>query len=103
MSWVVHALCAQTDPEIFFPDMGGPLTAAKAVCAQCPVRSECLEDAVSTGDVDYGVRGGLSPANRRKLMRQREARPCFDCRTIIPKGSTEIRCEACRERVLLGN
>lgn len=62
--WIDRALCAQTDPEIFYPDKGGTTRPAKAVCARCEVRAECLQEALDTGD-EHGIRGGLSPRERR--------------------------------------
>lgn len=57
------ALCAQVDPEIFFPETGQPSRPAREVCAACPVRTPCLE---VFGDlVQYGVVGGLSVRERR--------------------------------------
>ena len=42
MSWQDSALCAQTDPEAFFPEKGGSTREAKKVCRSCDVRTECL-------------------------------------------------------------
>ncbi len=69
--WVNRALCKDVDPELFFPvGTTGPaasqIEAAKAVCASCPVRTECLEWALSTAQ-DAGVWGGLSEDERRAL------------------------------------
>jgi WhiB family transcriptional regulator, redox-sensing transcriptional regulator len=63
------ALCAQVDPELFFPDKGQPTREAKAVCAACPVRTACL---TAFGDLPHGVVAGLSVAERR-ILRDREA------------------------------
>jgi WhiB family transcriptional regulator, redox-sensing transcriptional regulator len=46
LSWQERALCAQTDPEAFFPEKGGSTREAKRVCLSCDVRSECLEYAL---------------------------------------------------------
>ncbi len=59
-------LCAQTDPELFFPEKGGSTRPAKAVCAGCPVRAQCLEHALAH-DERYGVWGGTSERERRRL------------------------------------
>ena len=42
LSWQERALCAQTDPEAFFPEKGGSTREAKRVCLSCDVRSQCL-------------------------------------------------------------
>lgn len=64
--WRDLALCAQTDPELFFPDRGGTSAPAKQVCARCPVRAECLQDALDRGE-RFGVWGGMSERERRNL------------------------------------
>lgn len=66
--WVADALCAQTDPELFFPEKGGSSDAAKRVCAACDVTEECLTYALRTGQ-DDGIWGGLSRMERRELSR----------------------------------
>lgn len=68
MSWRDAALCAQTDPEAFFPEKGGSVRDPKRVCRACEVRAECLEDALEHGE-RYGIRGGLSERERRRLKR----------------------------------
>ncbi|KSW29281.1 WhiB family transcriptional regulator [Cellulomonas sp. B6] len=69
MGWQERALCAQTDPEAFFPEKGGSTREAKKVCTQCDVRSECLEYALAN-DERFGIWGGLSERERRKLKRR---------------------------------
>jgi WhiB family redox-sensing transcriptional regulator len=68
--WRLAAVCAQTDPEAFFPEKGGSPAAAKAVCARCPVTAECLDWALAN-DVRYGVWGGLSAQQRAGIRRRR--------------------------------
>jgi WhiB family redox-sensing transcriptional regulator len=66
--WANQALCAQTDhPEAFFPDKGGSTREAKAVCAACFVQAECLDWALTTNE-RFGIWGGLSERERRKLQ-----------------------------------
>lgn len=67
--WQEHALCAQTDPEAFFPEKGGSTRAAKRTCQGCTVRDECLEYALAR-DERFGIWGGLSERERRNLKRQ---------------------------------
>jgi WhiB family redox-sensing transcriptional regulator len=66
--WQDRALCAQTDPEAFFPEKGGSTREAKKICQRCPVRSECLEYALAH-DERFGIWGGLSERERRRLKR----------------------------------
>jgi len=71
--WRELALCAQVDPELWFPESGQPNGKAKLVCSWCDVRAECLAFALEANE-QYGVWGGLSPEERRRLRRrQREA------------------------------
>ncbi|MBO1900616.1 WhiB family transcriptional regulator [Leucobacter weissii] len=69
LAWQADALCAQTDPEAFFPEKGGSTREAKRVCEGCEVRSECLEYALAN-DERFGIWGGLSERERRKLRRE---------------------------------
>ena len=66
--WRDRAVCAQTDPEAFFPEKGGSTREAKKMCLGCPVRSECLEYALAN-DERFGIWGGLSERERRRLKR----------------------------------
>lgn len=69
LAWQSDALCAQTDPEAFFPEKGGSTREAKRICESCEVRSECLEYALEN-DERFGIWGGLSERERRKLRRE---------------------------------
>jgi len=69
MGWQERALCAQTDPEAFFPEKGGSTREAKKVCQSCEVKAECLEYALEN-DERFGIWGGLSERERRKLKRR---------------------------------
>jgi WhiB family redox-sensing transcriptional regulator len=55
--WQDRALCAQTDPEAFFPETGGSTREAKRVCGSCEVRAECLGYALDH-DERFGIWGG---------------------------------------------
>ncbi len=68
-SWQERALCAQTDPEAFFPEKGGSTREAKKVCLTCEVRQDCLESALEN-DERFGIWGGLSERERRKLKKR---------------------------------
>ena len=69
LAWQEDALCAQTDPEAFLPEKGGSTRDAKRICAQCTVRAECLEYALKN-DERFGIWGGLSERERRRLRRR---------------------------------
>lgn len=67
--WQMEALCAQTDPEAFFPEKGGSTKEAKRVCLRCPVQRECLDWALAN-DERFGVWGGFSERERRDMKRK---------------------------------
>ena len=110
MSWQEHGSC-QDHPEIdwipTFDRRGArPLSdreniaAAKAVCAACPVQSECLEDALAHPDT-AGVWGGTTATERRKMPRARLRAAVAQCGTDsgyyhhLRQTMTEP-CDACR-------
>lgn len=68
--WQQRALCAQTDPDSFFPEKGGSTESAKRTCLGCDVKVECLAYALENNE-RFGVWGGLSEAERRQLKRGR--------------------------------
>ncbi len=69
LEWQERALCAQTDPEAFFPEKGGSTREAKRVCETCEVKRECLEYALEM-DERFGIWGGLSERERRRLKKR---------------------------------
>ena len=76
-AWRDHALCRDTDPDLFFPvgTTGNALVQiehAKRVCDQCKVTAECLDFALATNQ-DSGIWGGLSEEERRVIRRRRAA------------------------------
>lgn len=66
LDWMDAMACRDEDPEIFFHEGTGNVAEAKAVCAGCPVRPDCLSY-VLTQDIREGVAGGLSSAERFSL------------------------------------
>lgn len=74
--WMDKALCRTSGtPAHWFPDDSdtGAIAEAVAVCAECPVRADCLEDAMSVHGLRYGIWGGLTRPQRRALRRKRTA------------------------------
>ncbi len=70
--WREEAACAGADPDLFFPVGDTDLetiAAAKAVCAGCPVKEDCLAYSIETNQTD-GVWGGLTASERRRLRRR---------------------------------
>ena len=64
--WREWALCAEVDPDAFFPEKGESTRAAKNICRRCLVKVECLRSALAN-DERFGVWGGLSERERRRL------------------------------------
>lgn len=71
--WALWGACSHADPELFFPTGNGdPALAqaehAKAYCAICPVRAECLSFALNDG-IEHGVWGGTTEEEREAVIR----------------------------------
>lgn len=71
--WMYRAACRdnpEVDPDWFHPHTFDVKTAAlaRAVCARCPVTTECFEDAIATQDGD-GIRAGLTAPERSRLLK----------------------------------
>ena len=73
-SWRDHAECRGVDPGIFHPDDEEEnefsAEAAKTICMSCPVRTECLAEALDN-QIEWGVWGGMTERERRALLRRR--------------------------------
>lgn len=104
-----HALAEKIGPaerdRIFFPTQGEPTKRAKAICAECPVVSECLEYALTTPE-RYGIWGGTSERERRTMRRERGVTVGGPRRPIAHGTTTgynrcskrpEGACDACRD------
>jgi WhiB family transcriptional regulator, redox-sensing transcriptional regulator len=70
--WAEQALCAQADPEAWFPERATPAPVAKAICARCPVLEPCRVYALDRPEL-RGVWGGMSERERRSARRGRGA------------------------------
>lgn len=71
--WVESEACSRVDPELFFPEKGGGVREARKICAECPVRIECLAYAIAH-DERFGFWGGTSERERRRLNPRRPGR-----------------------------
>ena len=67
--WTARAACKGTDPDELFVE-GAAQNRAKLICRGCPVRTECLADALDNG-IEFGVWGGMTERERRALLRRR--------------------------------
>jgi len=88
-AWHDLARCAETDPEMFFPDKGESVRPAKRVCAGCEVRAECLQDALDRGE-RFGVWGGLSERERRVLASQPSPVRCCPFHGLAMSGGPAL-------------
>ncbi len=68
-SWRIHASCRDSDPDGLFV-RGAEQNRAKTICAGCPVRTECLAEALDNR-IEFGVWGGMTERERRALLRRR--------------------------------
>jgi WhiB family transcriptional regulator, redox-sensing transcriptional regulator len=69
VDWSKNARCKTTNPDELFVQ-GAAQNRAKAVCMGCPVRTECLSDALDNR-VEFGVWGGMTERERRALLKRR--------------------------------
>ncbi len=67
--WASQAQCRQTKPDELFV-RGAAQNRAKQMCAGCPVRTECLAEALDN-EIEWGVWGGMTERERRAILRKR--------------------------------
>jgi len=79
--WMAAGLCAEVDPELFFPESGAPNRDAKRICGGCEVRAQCLAYALAHRE-RFGVWGGTTERERRRLGRA-PVTPAPDRRTGV--------------------
>lgn len=106
--WLDDAACTTVGDDPFYPPNGEHPTAALTICATCPVTTECLEDAIRTGDLDYGIRAGMTPLQRRRYAAKKSGQPvtgstvrtgrvvgeCYTCNQPTPT-SRHVYCPPC--------
>lgn len=88
--WKAHAACLNADPALWYPD-SGTAAEARAICASCPVRQDCLQHALSEVET-FGVWGGASERVRRRLRSLRAASPYPE----LVLHPSDCRCDYCR-------
>ena len=69
VEWATRASCRSADPDELFVQ-GAAQNKAKTICSGCPVRTECLADALDSR-MEFGVWGGMTERERRALLRRR--------------------------------
>jgi WhiB family redox-sensing transcriptional regulator len=91
-SWTEQAACRGLDPELFFPH--GASQEARRVCARCPVRVDCLDYAVAHRE-RYGIWGGRSERERRRLGSRSAGRPRRSTAPAPLAADGRPTCEEC--------
>ncbi len=93
--WRDRGLCAEADPDFWFPPEKTSPMGAQRECCRCPVMTECLEYALTNpGKAEYGVWGGLSERERR-LLQDRPAPAVIDPLPVT--ALAQKRCSRCNE------
>lgn len=69
LDWKTQALCVGKQDLFFNDHKQSYVREAKAICADCPVKAQCLEHALT--HLEYGVWGGMT-ANERRMLRRNE-------------------------------
>ena len=67
-AWQEFSHCIGEDLDMFMPERGASTDAAKAICAKCVVREECLEYSIVNKE-QFGIWGGLDERERRKIIK----------------------------------
>lgn len=84
MAWAERGACRDVDPDSLFVP-GAAQHRAKRVCAACPVRTECLTEALDNR-MEFGIWGGMTERERRSLLRRRPDvvswRPLLDASAV---------------------
>ena len=101
MTWRDRAACIDADPDLFFSERTdrGVYKEALAICAKCVVREDCLDWAIKKRS-DYGVFGGTTPDERRRIRRRRQDRARKPCGTVAAYvrhiENKEPACDKCK-------
>jgi WhiB family redox-sensing transcriptional regulator len=82
--WAPSAACKQAKPDELFV-RGAEQNKAKQVCNACPVRTECLAEALDN-QIEWGVWGGMTERERRALLRRR---PGASWRTVLEAAKND--------------
>ena len=85
--WITRAACKGTDQAELFVQ-GAAQNRAKLICRDCPVRTECLADALDNG-IAFGVWGGMTERERRALLRRRPEVTSW--RDLLERGPRRVR------------
>ena len=81
--------CHREDPELFFAESPSDVELAKSLCGTCPVRTECLAEALDN-QIEWGVWGGMTERERRALLRRR---PTASWRNVLETARVKAATE----------
>lgn len=100
LSWALRAACRGYDLADFFSDSRASIRWAKGVCGRCPVREECLAEALRAEDGSrYGIYGGLTPEERAELVAEvHSAPPAEQPKQLLPPPRTGRKPAQCGTR-----
>jgi WhiB family redox-sensing transcriptional regulator len=89
--WRQWATCAQVDPEVWYPDIGGysVFSPAPKICRDCAVRIECLADCL-VGGIAEGTWGGIASGPRRRIQRDFNRERPGDAETFAERAINEF-------------
>ncbi len=85
-TWQSSSNCLGVDPDLFFPERGASTREAKEVCRGCVVRIDCLEYALANGE-KFGIWGGMSERERRRIRRQRSLEREAGLPVVVPANA----------------
>jgi WhiB family transcriptional regulator, redox-sensing transcriptional regulator len=95
MAWADDGDCQYADPELWFPAPGERAEAAKSICAQCPVKAECLAYAMPRSELE-GIWGGTSQRQRARMRVKAQLAPRKHAEAAALAAEGMKRCTRCR-------
>lgn len=88
-NWAQRAACRDSDPEALFV-RGAEQHRQKAICGGCPVKKECLAEALDN-QINWGIWGGMTERERRALLRRR---PNASWRAVLERARDAAQAQA---------
>jgi len=88
LAWADFGSCTTADPDLFFPQPGADTSSARSICRSCPVRTQCLDYALSSGQ-KHGIWGGMTESQRRRLRRTHPSNPRPRPRHVVEPADPE--------------
>ncbi|MGX1909034.1 WhiB family transcriptional regulator [Streptomyces phaeochromogenes] len=93
LSWALRAACNGYDLDVFFTESKNGMKRAKQICAGCPVRRQCLAEALrAENDSRFGVSGGLTAAERSRLVKSRAEPAKPEPEPVTRSGRPAAKC-----------